>query len=99
MNLLLLMSVNPGFSGQKFIPQSIEKIRAARHLLDENGFIDVAIQADGGQYRKRASAGNGRGGCACFRIRFFAQRNMEWRIAPFVEACSEISQNHALRCQ
>ena len=37
LDLVLLMSVNPGFSGQAFIPATIEKIRAVRDLLDGNG--------------------------------------------------------------
>lgn len=48
LDLLLLMSVNPGFSGQRFIPQSLEKIRAVRELLDEVGARHVPIQVDGG---------------------------------------------------
>ncbi len=45
--LVLIMSVNPGFSGQKFIPQSIEKIRRTRSILDAHGSKAI-IQVDGG---------------------------------------------------
>lgn len=55
MDLLLLMSVNPGFSGQKFIPRAIEKIAEARRLLDECGFASVAIEVDGGVNTENAS--------------------------------------------
>ena len=48
LDLLLLMSVNPGFSGQAFIPQTYEKIRAARALLAEAGAAGALIQVDGG---------------------------------------------------
>lgn len=48
MDMLLIMSVNPGFSGQAFIPATFEKIRAARTLLDENGGSRALIQVDGG---------------------------------------------------
>ena len=42
-----LMSVNPGFGGQTFIPHTIEKIKQLRKLIDEKGF-DVLIEIDGG---------------------------------------------------
>ena len=45
---VLVMSVNPGFSGQKFIPQSFDKIRATRAMLNAAGAGDVLIQVDGG---------------------------------------------------
>lgn len=45
--LVLLMSVNPGFSGQAFIPASLDKIRRCRQLLDERG-SGAIIEVDGG---------------------------------------------------
>lgn len=48
LDMVLVMSVNPGFSGQRFIPQSVAKISAARALLDEAGAGHVLIQVDGG---------------------------------------------------
>ncbi len=47
-DLILIMSVNPGFGGQKFIPVALEKIRAVRHALRERGLRDVLIEVDGG---------------------------------------------------
>lgn len=47
-DLVLLMSVNPGFSGQKFLPATVEKIRFVRSLLDGNGGEGIPIQVDGG---------------------------------------------------
>lgn len=47
-DLLLLMGVNPGFSGQGFLPQTTAKVRAARELLDGLGRRDVPVQVDGG---------------------------------------------------
>jgi ribulose-phosphate 3-epimerase len=44
---VLVMSVNPGFGGQKFIPSALRKIRALRQLIDERG-LDVEIEVDGG---------------------------------------------------
>ena len=46
--LVLVMTVNPGFGGQSFIPGSKEKIRATRELLRREGRGDVLIQVDGG---------------------------------------------------
>ena len=44
---VLIMSVNPGYAGQKMIPRSIEKIKAMRKFLDENGRPDAEIEVDG----------------------------------------------------
>ncbi len=46
-DLVCLMSVNPGFGGQKFIPQTIEKIKQLRKMIDEKG-LNVHIEIDGG---------------------------------------------------
>jgi ribulose-phosphate 3-epimerase len=46
-DLVLLMSVNPGFGGQKFIPHTFEKVRALRKMIDEKG-SKALIQVDGG---------------------------------------------------
>lgn len=48
-DMLLVMSVHPGFGGQKFIPESLDKIRAIRNMIDEQE-LDVDIQVDGGIY-------------------------------------------------
>ena len=47
LDLLLIMSVNPGFGGQQFIAQSIDKIRRARQLLDSVGSAAI-LEVDGG---------------------------------------------------
>ena len=46
-DLVNLMSVNPGFGGQKFIPYTLNKIRELRNLIDDRG-LDVKIEIDGG---------------------------------------------------
>ena len=51
LDLLLIMSVNPGFGGQKFIPASVDKIRRARTLLDR-AESDAALEVDGGITRE-----------------------------------------------
>jgi ribulose-phosphate 3-epimerase len=47
LDMVLLMTVNPGFSGQKFIPGVLPKIRRLRRMIDEQN-LDVLIQVDGG---------------------------------------------------
>jgi ribulose-phosphate 3-epimerase len=47
-DFILVMSVNPGFGGQKFIPRSLEKVAAIRALLDRAGNTAAAIEIDGG---------------------------------------------------
>ena len=46
-DLILIMTVNPGFGGQKFISYTLEKVRALRGLLQERG-LDTDIEVDGG---------------------------------------------------
>lgn len=48
LDLILIMSVNPGFGGQKFIPYSVEKIRQAKELLQKAGNTEAVIEVDGG---------------------------------------------------
>jgi ribulose-phosphate 3-epimerase len=47
-DLVLIMSVNPGFGGQSYIPTSTQKIARLRHMLDEKGLAHVDILVDGG---------------------------------------------------
>lgn len=47
--MILIMSVYPGFGGQKFIPESLDKIREVRAMLNEKN-LETDIQADGGIY-------------------------------------------------
>lgn len=46
-DMILLMSVNPGFGGQKFIPGTLDKLRQARELIDKSGY-DIRLEIDGG---------------------------------------------------
>ena len=46
-DMILLMSVNPGFGGQSFIPATLDKLREARKLIDESG-RDIRLEIDGG---------------------------------------------------
>ena len=47
LDLVLIMSVNPGFGGQKFILEALNKIRAVRKLIDATG-KDILLEVDGG---------------------------------------------------
>ena len=46
-DMILLMSVNPGFGGQKFIPSTLNKLAEARALIDQSG-LDIRLEVDGG---------------------------------------------------
>ncbi len=60
LDLILLMSVNPGFGGQKFIPGTLDKLREARALIDASG-REIRLEIDGGvnpnNIREIAAAG------------------------------------------
>lgn len=47
LDMILLMSVNPGFGGQSFIPKTLEKLKEARQLIDNSG-LDIRLEIDGG---------------------------------------------------
>jgi ribulose-phosphate 3-epimerase len=59
-DMVLLMSVNPGFGGQKFIPSALDKLRQARRIIDDSG-LDIRLEIDGGvkvdNIREIAAAG------------------------------------------
>ena len=47
LDIILIMSVNPGFGGQAFIPSALNKLQATRQLIDQSGF-DIRLEVDGG---------------------------------------------------
>ncbi|MGL6295445.1 MAG: ribulose-phosphate 3-epimerase, partial [Plesiomonas sp.] len=47
LDVILLMSVNPGFGGQKFIPGTLDKLREARRRIDQSG-RQIQLEIDGG---------------------------------------------------
>ena len=59
-DMILLMSVNPGFGGQSFIPGTLEKLKQARKLIDDSG-LNIRLEVDGGvktdNIREIAAAG------------------------------------------
>ena len=52
-DLFLVMSVHPGFGGQEFIPEVLDKVRAARRAIDDAG-LAVEIEIDGGMHEQTA---------------------------------------------
>jgi len=78
MEMLLLMSVNPGFGGQKFIPATLDKLAEARKLIDSSG-EDIRLEIDGGvtvqNIRQIAAAGADTfvAGSAIFGVDDYAQ--------------------------
>ncbi|HDM8434147.1 TPA: ribulose-phosphate 3-epimerase [Yersinia enterocolitica] len=47
LDVILVMSVNPGFGGQSFIPETLNKLRQVRKLIDDSGY-DIRLEVDGG---------------------------------------------------
>ncbi|MFT6152842.1 MAG: ribulose-phosphate 3-epimerase [Crocinitomicaceae bacterium] len=47
LDMILLMSVNPGFGGQSFIPHTLEKLKAVRKMIDDSG-LNIRLEIDGG---------------------------------------------------
>ncbi|MGB1347193.1 MAG: ribulose-phosphate 3-epimerase, partial [Pseudomonadales bacterium] len=47
LDMILIMSVNPGFGGQKFIPSTLDKLQQVRQRIDVSG-LDIRLEVDGG---------------------------------------------------
>lgn len=89
MDLLLVMGVNPGFSGQKFIPATIDKISAARSCLDDSGYDRVVIQVDGGVNPANTPALMDAGADVIVSgSAFFVQNNYTLAHEAFTKQCS-----------
>ena len=84
-DILLVMSVNPGFGGQSFIPRSIDKVAAARALLDGRGSA-ADIEVDGGVDHDERRARS------CRPARRF------WWPAPSIFGAPDPAGGHAARC-
>ena len=83
-DLLLVMTVNPGFGGQTFIPETMQKVKAAKKIREERGF-DFHIEVDGGIRPDTARVATGAGanvlvaGTAVFQANDPAQEIAELR--------------------
>ena len=84
LDLVLLMSVNPGFGGQKFISYVLEKLRTVRHMIDERN-LNVRLEVDGGvkidNVRQVADAGADTfvAGSAIFNTKNYQETIAEFR--------------------
>ena len=91
-DMVLLMSVNPGFSGQQFIPQSFDKVRACRKLLDEVGAAETLIEVDGGACPENTAALLDCGADALVSgSAFFGFKPYDTRLATFEAAARQTS--------
>ncbi|MCI0530993.1 MAG: ribulose-phosphate 3-epimerase [candidate division Zixibacteria bacterium] len=61
LDLFLVMTVNPGFAGQSFMPDMLPKLKEAREYLDRNGLKQVELEVDGGISPHNASQVKGMG--------------------------------------
>ena len=91
LDVLLVMSVNPGFGGQEFIPSSVDKVRRARLLLDETG-SRAALEVDGGISRETIRA-VWRAGADTFVAghAVFSSGDPTAEIAALRAACAEVA--------
>lgn len=86
LDMILLMSVNPGFGGQKFIPSTLEKLRQVRQIIDQSG-KDIRLEVDGGvgtaNIAEIAAAGADTfvAGSAIFNTEDYAQTIEKMRLA------------------
>jgi ribulose-phosphate 3-epimerase len=84
-DLVLVMSVNPGFGGQSFIAEVLPKVRAIRAMIDATG-RDVALEIDGGISEKTAAA------AAAAGARVFVAGNAIFAQPDYAKAISAIRQ-------
>ena len=89
LDLLLIMSVNPGFGGQRFIEASVEKLRRARALLDRSR-SEAILQVDGGIARDTINR-VWRAGARCFVAgnAIFSAKDPRAEIAALRTRCAE----------
>ncbi len=78
--ILLIMSVHPGFSGQKFIQDSILKIKEARKYIDENN-LGTEIEVDGGINLENAAACRNAGADIVVSASYIFSENVEERVS------------------
>jgi ribulose-phosphate 3-epimerase len=84
-DLVLVMSVNPGFGGQSFIPEVLPKVRAIRAMIDATG-RDIALEIDGGISEKTVTA------AAAAGARVFVAGNAVFAQPDYAKAIAAIRQ-------
>ena len=91
LDLLLVMTVNPGFGGQQFIPSSVDKVRRARQLLHD-ARSQAVLQVDGG-IKRETITDVWRAGARCFVAgnAIFSAKNPRAEIAELRNRCAEVA--------
>jgi len=92
-DMVLVMTVEPGYGGQAFIPETLDKLRQLRSFADEHGYDTLDIEVDGGinaataPLVKEAGANVLVAGTGLFRAQDMAQANRELKAAQKGEPC------------
>ena len=87
LDMVLVMTVEPGFGGQSFMEDMMPKVRAIRDYADKNGFTALSVQVDGGVDKNtavlaaKAGADNFVAGSALFRQEDYGKAVAELRAA------------------
>lgn len=92
LDMVLIMSVNPGFGGQSFIPYSLEKIKALRRMADERGLNDFDIQVDGGITAANAAQVIAAGANVLVAGSAIFQGDIKENVAAFLSVFDEIEK-------
>lgn len=96
LDLILVMGVNPGFSGQKFIPETLKKLQTLRKYLDDEGYPLLPIEMDGGatphNAKELAMAG---ANVLVSGSAFFSEESFEEAAAKFDEATGNAGTSKA----
>lgn len=88
-DMVLIMSVEPGFGGQVFMPEAYERIRQLRNYVDSNGY-QIKIEVDGGIGKKNVREVIGAGADICVAgSAVFKKRSISENIAHFMAAFQE----------
>jgi ribulose-phosphate 3-epimerase len=89
LQLVLVMTVNPGFGGQDFIPETLSKIRQIRHAIEERG-LDCEIEVDGGinHQTARSVVEAGANVLVCGTAVFESKDGIAAAIQGLLESCS-----------
>mgnify|MGYP002510288211 CR=1 FL=1 len=92
--MVLIMSVEPGFGGQPFMPEAYERIRQLRNYLDEKG-LPVKIEVDGGLGKKNVRDVIAAGADVCVAgSAVFKKRSISENVSQFMKAFREMEELH-----
>lgn len=105
LDMILVMGVNPGFSGQKYLPATASKVMALRTFLAEHGYADLPVQVDGGASPKNACALSEAGaniivsGSAFFKYSDYSQARANFECALDPARLSEAAETALLKAE